>query len=363
VIVVGAGLSGLTAAAELVDVGLSVLVLEASNRVGGRIHSIKDLVDDAYLADLGPTWVWPPYQPVVAAWLERLNLATFDQFETGQGVVQSAPDQPVDHQLIPGQHGMCHIVGGPQALIDGLLGKLSEGVLKLGTQVTSIRGDAEGLTVETDSASASVYRAMQVVVALPPRLILERIRLLPAPEPALTSVLSMTPTWMATQAKAVVMYDQPFWREQGLSGRVASRVGPCVEIHDHCSPDSQDALLFGFLGLPHALRAQHADVLEDALLAQLVQCFGPRAANPLRMHIEDWAKNRDICSQRDLQTDPAHPKVMDDLVREPLFDGRLHLAGAEASAISPSLIEGALNAGSEAARAVTRLRSRQRSAD
>jgi len=363
VLVVGAGLSGLTAACELIEAGFSVLVLEAADRAGGRIHSIKDPVDDAYLADLGPTWVWPPYQPVVTAWLERLNLATFEQYEAGQGVVQSAPDRPVDHQLIPGQHGMCRIVGGPQALIDGLLATLPEGVLRLGTQVTGIHADADGVTVETDSAPLPVVRAGQVVVALPPRLVPERIRIVPGPEPALASILAMTPTWMATQAKAVVMYDQPFWRHQGLSGRVASRVGPCVEIHDHSSPDGDHALLFGFLGVPHEQRAQYADVLEDALLEQLVACFGPQAANPLWLRIEDWARNRNICSEHDRQSDPAHPEIMDDLVRQPLLDGRLHLAGAETSVISPGLIEGALHAGSQAAQAVTRLRSRQPSAD
>jgi monoamine oxidase len=84
------------------------------------------------------------------------------------------------------------------------------------------------------------------------------------------------------------------------------------------------------------------------------------AANPLWVQIEDQARNQDICSQRDLQTDPAHPEIMDDRGRKPLLYGRLHLAGAETSAISPGLIEGALNAGSQAALAVTRLRSRQR---
>lgn len=39
VVVVGAGLAGLTAARELVDAGFEVVVLEGRNRLGGRIHS------------------------------------------------------------------------------------------------------------------------------------------------------------------------------------------------------------------------------------------------------------------------------------------------------------------------------------
>jgi monoamine oxidase len=41
VIVVGAGVAGLTAASELAERGMSVVVLEARERVGGRIHSIS----------------------------------------------------------------------------------------------------------------------------------------------------------------------------------------------------------------------------------------------------------------------------------------------------------------------------------
>lgn len=41
VIVIGAGMAGLTAAAHLADLGHTVLVVEAKNRVGGRIHTLK----------------------------------------------------------------------------------------------------------------------------------------------------------------------------------------------------------------------------------------------------------------------------------------------------------------------------------
>jgi monoamine oxidase len=42
VIVVGAGLAGLTAALDLVDAGWEVVVLEARSRVGGRVHTVRD---------------------------------------------------------------------------------------------------------------------------------------------------------------------------------------------------------------------------------------------------------------------------------------------------------------------------------
>jgi len=42
VVVVGAGVAGVTAARELVQAGFSVVVVEARDRIGGRVHSIRD---------------------------------------------------------------------------------------------------------------------------------------------------------------------------------------------------------------------------------------------------------------------------------------------------------------------------------
>jgi monoamine oxidase len=62
VIVVGAGLAGLNAALELEQAGLDVRVLEAQHRVGGRIHSMRQL---GGTAEAGGTYVGAGYARVI----------------------------------------------------------------------------------------------------------------------------------------------------------------------------------------------------------------------------------------------------------------------------------------------------------
>jgi len=48
---------------------------------------LRDPVRKRALADLGPTLVWPKFQPLAAQWLERLDVATFEQFNESATVI------------------------------------------------------------------------------------------------------------------------------------------------------------------------------------------------------------------------------------------------------------------------------------
>ncbi|MGH2406243.1 MAG: flavin monoamine oxidase family protein [bacterium] len=84
VIVVGAGLAGLTAARSLMDSGARVLVLEARDRVGGRTYSHR--TPHGETIDLGAQWIGPTQDRVTALAAEA-GVRTFDQFTDGRKIL------------------------------------------------------------------------------------------------------------------------------------------------------------------------------------------------------------------------------------------------------------------------------------
>ncbi|KRE68589.1 Putrescine oxidase [Arthrobacter sp. Soil736] len=93
VVVVGAGPSGLTAARALKKAGLTVAVLEARDRVGGRTWT--DTVDGAVL-EIGGQWVSPD-QTALLALLDELGLETYSRYREGESVYIGADGTPVHY--------------------------------------------------------------------------------------------------------------------------------------------------------------------------------------------------------------------------------------------------------------------------
>jgi monoamine oxidase len=75
-IVVGAGFAGLRAARDLTAEGLRVILLEGSDRVGGRAYSRKSRIDPSLTVELGGTYLHRQHHPLLANELDRYDVPT-----------------------------------------------------------------------------------------------------------------------------------------------------------------------------------------------------------------------------------------------------------------------------------------------
>ncbi|WP_343221790.1 FAD/NAD(P)-binding protein [Paenibacillus tritici] len=101
-IIIGAGLSGLRAANLLTAQGIECKILEARNRIGGRILSTTS-PDKPELGqfDLGPTWFWPRYEHTISSLVQELHLKTFDQHTEGAMLFERYENQAPERHTLP----------------------------------------------------------------------------------------------------------------------------------------------------------------------------------------------------------------------------------------------------------------------
>ena len=97
VVVVGAGIAGLSAARELQNSGASVAVLEARDRIGGRAHTVPGL--EGQSIDLGAQFIGDS-QKRISALVDEAGLTRVKPFDKGAGLFFT--DQSKGAQRVPG---------------------------------------------------------------------------------------------------------------------------------------------------------------------------------------------------------------------------------------------------------------------
>src|SRR5918998_3326101 len=85
VVIVGAGLAGLTAARDVIAGGGTPVVLEARDRVGGRL--LNEDIGGGQVVEVGGQWIGPG-QERVAALARELGLETFRTWSEGDNVIE-----------------------------------------------------------------------------------------------------------------------------------------------------------------------------------------------------------------------------------------------------------------------------------
>jgi monoamine oxidase len=444
VVVVGAGLAGLTAARELRKAGRSVIVLEARGRVGGRCFS-QPIPGATDVANMGATFVGPT-QTRILALMSELGIGKFPVYSTGKllwyengkvspytgtipptsdplaavqlgtltlpAIDQMAQTVPLDapwnapkalewdsmtvdtwtnqniisakgralfalaveavlsvesrdvsflyflfyihsaggiNQLVgnagTGAGQDFRVSGGTQHIADTMAHQLGKRVL-LHQPVRSIKHTAGGVTVHTDSLAV---KGRHVVVAIPPHLAGRIVYSpgLPAQRDQLTQRMPI-----GSLIKTIAVYEKPFWRDHGLNGQVTSDVGPVKAMFDASPASGTPGVLLGFVDgedarllsdLPPAERQRQA-------LESYVRYFGAAAAHPRQYVDQPW--DREIYTGG-CPVGLMPPGVMTSYgraLRPPV--GRIHWAGTETATVWTGYMDGAVQSGQVAAKAV-----------
>jgi monoamine oxidase len=235
------------------------------------------------------------------------------------------------------------IVGGAARISEELARRLGPSV-RLGQHVVGVDQDHAGCTVRVrDGGSVS---GSHVIVTLPPtlagRLVYEPV--LPSWRDQLTQ---RVPAGSVIKFHAV--YERPFWRDEGLTGQLASEVGPVKVAFDNSPPDASVGVLMGFFegaeGRHWARRS--ASERASAATACLEAAFGPRAADPIEFLERDWMAEPYSRGCYGAHFTPGVWSAFGPALREPV--GRIHWAGAECAAVWNGYMEGAVRSGELAA--------------
>ena len=221
-------------------------------------------------------------------------------------------------------------------VLDGVLSR-SEGE---GTEVTACFADLVGFTKLGEQLP---------VEALPPGNAsrLEFRPVLPVPHAQIAR--RMQGGWLI---KVAAVYDEPFWRRDGLSGEAVSVTGPLTVAFDNSPPGAGPGALTGFVGGADA--PDYARLPEDerrrVALAGLARLFGPRAERPRAFLERDWAAEEWSLGGPVSSMGTGTMSRFGRALRDPV--GPLHWAGTERARRWCGYMDGAVRSGEEAANAV-----------
>ncbi|MGX5845790.1 flavin monoamine oxidase family protein [Mesorhizobium sp. PL10] len=353
VVIVGAGFTGLSAALELRRAGIDVVLLEARDRVGGRVEAVRNGLGERI--DSGGQFFCED-MPEVTALAAARGKAFVETYVNGDFITHPSmtparaertyhasmairermnriePDDPSIAGLtvstwLEQQHDAADAKAAFRSLVEGLwclaadkvpLWYLIDNDRRITNEVFELQyflretmqslaedlaGDL-GDRMRLDDAvmriehgphgvrvvsTKGAIEARKVLVALPPATA-AKLDFAPALPPSLGKALGV---WESGAViKILVRYARPFWRKRDLCGMVMWRDLPGLFACD-ASKDAQHAALVVFVGGPLAL---HWRPLDDAALraevaAQLVAALGPDAADILDFSQRDWIQD------------------------------------------------------------------------
>jgi monoamine oxidase len=233
-------------------------------------------------------------------------------------------------------------VGGMGAIYRPMATELGA-ALQLSQPVRDIAQDADGVTVRSDGLTV---RAGRVIVAVP-LAIASQIGY----QPTLPVDRLLLHQRMPSGAilKISVVYDEPFWRADGLSGQTASPGSLATLTIDAGTDTGRPGVMCVITEGPAARRLGRLGEADRkaAVLHELVDRFGEKARSPIGYHEQDWTVERYSGGGMISHAPTGVLTEFGHALREPC--GRIHWAGTESSAVMCGWVDGAIRSGERAA--------------
>ncbi len=238
--------------------------------------------------------------------------------------------------------------GGVQAVPIAMAAALGDAVI-LEAPVQSVTQTQD--TVEVKSLTATVT-ARRIVMALPRALAagIQFDPILPADH-----VLLIHQVPAGTEIKTVAIYEEPFWRNDGISGNSVATDDDIEISLDTTQPGHSEGVMATYCAGPRARKiAQMTRADRRAImLTMLTTRFGPKAAHPIDILEQNWAEEPWTrgCSMGHFPTGVLTQYGR--RLREPV--GRLHWAGTETASVSYGAMDGAVRSGERVAQEILEL--------
>ncbi|MCY3771292.1 MAG: FAD-dependent oxidoreductase [Gemmatimonadetes bacterium] len=216
VIVVGAGLSGLVAAYELVRAGHDVRVVEARNAPGGRAQTLREPFDSGLIAETGPARI-PPSHDLTLGYIDHFGIVTSPFYtQDGEYLVvtnEGGRQRQTPDAFLRGRDTWLKIPAGTDALPNAFAAALGDRV-RTGSPVTKVVRDEDGV-VATYGPAAQELRGSHLICTVPLPVI-DKIEF----DPVLSEAKQAAFEALSYQdvTRVYVQYAQRIWEGDGLNG-------------------------------------------------------------------------------------------------------------------------------------------------
>lgn len=334
ILIIGAGLTGLTLAYCLKKLDISVLLVEARDRTGGRIYT-KQNTNQAPI-ELGATWLVNEHIELLKL-LKTLKLDVFEQFYGKTAIYEASKANPPQLVNLPQSNQVSYrITNGTESIINALSETLEPNTIISNCTISTIeKHDAIILA----KSKTHEFECKHIVSTLPPYLFERSIEVKPELPSEIKKIMQNTHTWMHDSIKVGFSFKEPFWKGERTSGTIYSNVSALQEFYDHSSADENLYALAGFMNkkFHNHTKAER----QELALQQLEQYYGNQVRDFLSYEELAWSDERFTTSSYD---DFIMPQQNNGhlLFQKPFLNNSLFIAGTETSTYASGKMEGAV---------------------